>query len=1703
MSSEFDIAVIGMAGRFPGADSVDEFWDNLINGVDSIRRLSEFELHDSGITESTRLKPNYVPASPVLKADPMAFDASFFGYSPREAQLMDPQHRLFLEEAWRAMEDAGYGLAPDVPVGVFGGAAMNTYFMANRLDGRFRTDYLPTLIGNDNSFLTTRVSYKLNLTGPSLGIQTACSTSLVAVHLACQSLLGRECDMALAGGTSVRVPHHVGYLHQQGSVMSPDGSCRPFSSDAAGTVFGSGAGVVVLKRYDEALDDRDNVLAVVKGTAVNNDGSQKLDFTAPSVSSQAQVIVEALGAADVSAGTIGYVEAHGTGTYLGDPIEVAALIQAFRSAGWDQSAPRCRLGSVKSNIGHLDAAAGIAGFIKAVLALKHRTLPATLHCEDTNPEIDFATSPFEVQTKQIDWQPMGDTPLRAGVTALGIGGTNAHAVLEEAPKPPNPGSSRRHQLLMCSARSEPALSRIEGELASAVEADETNLADVAHTLRVGRTTFEHRSICVASAPDEAAARLRDRPASWVRHGPGPERPSKPVLLFAGQGSQHAHMAQDLFVHEPVFRGHLEECLESLDQEIQADPEWGTDPRWSLRDVLLSGESERARADELLIQTALTQPGLFAVEYSLAQTLMDWGVVPSALLGHSIGELVAATMAGVMDLSAAAKLVALRGRLMQRLPHGSMLAVLATDNEIEGRLPEGVSVAVMNGASNLVLAGETLLIQGLQRELESDGVRCRELRTSHAFHSPMMDPILPEFEREVAKLRLSPPAIPIVSNVSGTWLSDSEAVSPNYWARHLRSTVQFHRCLETVLGDPEAVLVEVGPGTTLAGLARSHSARESQKVVSTMGSADDPVPGDAILMRALGEMWISGVTMDWTSVSGDETRRRVRLPGYPFSRTLHEFEPANPRVETAEAGQGVERGHARFSKPSWQREDLVTNVVPPEPGEKWLIIGAPGGVAESLMELAEGMSAEIQLVKPEQPFEAALAYGVPDRIFQLSIPRMERFQGLHRLVQALPLTAKTRLCALSVGLGDISGDENLDPSSALLVGPVLAIPTELPHVTASILDIASDDAMSSAAGHVADTMLRQSCLADGGGIFALRGRYVWKRHQIEISADDDEPTPVIEQRGSYVLTGGLGGIGLELARHLVMEWEACITLGTRQRFRSEEDWPPAVRQLRADGASITVCTADIRSNTGAKELLAAAGAAFGRVDGVFHLAGVVDDGLMQLKSVDRSLEVLAPKVAGTDALLEAAKETEAKFVALFSSVSALQGPAGQADYAAANAYLDATAVAQAGTTPRVVSINWPGWEAVGMVADSREHSIGDGDTLSVEEGLLALHDALALGLPNVEVRAGSRVRADSKGPPDDGDQRQSRVKGHTTSAILTNIWTDLLGVSPSPQDDFFALGGTSLIGIQVIAAIEEQFGLVLPLAALLESKTLSALTTRIGEAIRATSSNWSSLVQLRAGKSEEPPLFLVHGAGGTVLMYRELADTLGGDEPIYGVQCAGLEPAADPDRTIEEMATRFLTEIRHRFPNGPYRLAGYCMGGTIAFEMAHQLRLAGQEVGQLALLETYDWSQIGERSRWTEAGFQTQRILFHAHNVLRLDPAGRQRFLTEKTAVAKHRMQGITGALRGHRSTADSDASPQASTLWQINDDAAWAYQPPQIDVPILHILPEKDYRSYRQGRIDRFTTAKCTEIRLPVAPAGMLVAPFVNDLALALRPAKR
>ncbi|HXQ73493.1 MAG TPA: SDR family NAD(P)-dependent oxidoreductase, partial [Pyrinomonadaceae bacterium] len=1254
--------------------------------------------------------------------------------------------------------------------------------------------------------------------------------------------------------------------------------CRTFDSEALGTVGGEGAGLVVLKRLVDALADGDTIHAVIKGSAVNNDGSLKIGYTAPSVNGQAEVIADALAMAGVSAESIDYVEAHGTATALGDPIEIAALTQAFNVD--PEMRNFCAIGSVKTNLGHLDAAAGVAGLIKTILALKHAQIPPNLHYKQPNPKIDFPNSPFIVNDKLVEWK-RGETPRRAGVSSFGIGGTNAHVVVEEPPQTESSTTTARpHQLLLLSAKSSSALDAATANLTEFLKHNSgANLADVAYTLQLGRGGYSHRRFLVCKDRDGALSALEARDSArlfTLVHEPK-HRPV--VFMFPGQGTQYVGMGRELYRSEPVFREYIDLCAEQLKQYLNLD----------LREVLYPNEAGEAEAKRLLDQTFVTQPALFCIEYALAQLWMSWGVIPSAMIGHSIGEYVAACLAGVFSLEDALALVAARGQLMQDLPSGAMLAVMLSETETRSLLRNGLSLAAVNGAKNCVVSGTSTAIQSLHDQLKQRDVYSQVLHTSHAFHSEMMEPILDAFTDRVGQVNLNAPSIPFLSNVTGTWQTSAQATDPAYWSRHLRQTVRFADGFSNLLQDADRILVEVGPGQTLSALVRQQTAQNgSPVVVSSLPRPRDGHAETEFLLTSVGKFWLAGGEIDWERFHAGEQRRRVPLPTYPFERQRYYLEPVNghaPAKLTRPAS--VKRTDVAdwFYLPSWKQFNLPRVSKPEMKNRSWLIFCDESGAGEELAQRFRQRDEEIVVVHAGAEFRrmADRAYTVnPDKkqdyealvqelvtrginftkvIHLWSLDEPQSFEhaqqsGLYSLLfltQALAdrsLASSLELVVVTDSLQEVTGDESLRPEQATVLGACKVIPQEHPEISCRSIDVTRNT-------QLVDQLVDELTESSGEPVVAYRGRHRWVQSFEPVRLEKGiGAQSLLEDGGVYLITGGFGGVGLALAQHLARTHKVKLALLGRNALPQRSEWDDwlrehndddvvsnrikKVRELEAAGAEVLVLHADAANEEQMLDAVARTVEHFGRIDGVIHGAAApagTEKEIRGTTAVDCMVQFQA-KVHGLPVLEKVLRGRDYKFCLMLSSLSSILGGMRFAAYAAANIYVD-TFVRKHNQSHREtwLSVNWDAWErdAIdpqnGGEALERVLSIGPLSQIVIStsdlnarlEQLASLKDLPAAAI--VE-KAGSSVLHPRPNLPS-----AYIAPGNELEQDLADTWQELLGIEQvGIEDNFFELGGHSLLATMLMSRLRKEFGVELSLRSFFESPTVSGLALIIAERV---------------------------------------------------------------------------------------------------------------------------------------------------------------------------------------------------------------------------------------------------------------------------------
>ena len=1618
------IAIIGMSGRFPGASSVEEFWEKLKQGEELVQKFTKEELLEAGIDKALLENPKYLRRKGALEGVE-DFDAQFFNFTPKEAMITDPQQRLFLETTWEAFEHAGYD-PYNYPgtVGIMGGmGSSNTYYQKNLQYSDFGKDVVGDYqlsLNNSADFLCTRVAYKLNLQGSAATIQSACSTSLVPSVMGYQALINYQADLIVAGGSAISLPAKGGYLYEEGMILSPDGHCRTFDDAAQGTVPGNATGVVLLKRLEDAIYDGDTIYATIRGAAFNNDGDRKVGFTASGLHGQMRVISEALETANVSPESISYVEAHGTATPLGDPIEIRALTKAWYGKAEEKKKGYCAIGSVKSNTGHCDAAAGVTGLIKTVCALHHKQIPPSLHYRNANRQIDFTNSPFYVNTQLSDWKSNG-TPRRAGVSSFGMGGTNAHVILEEAPAREASSRGRDWLMFMLSAKTPTALEAMQAQLLKHLHNNPVqNPADIAYTSQVGRHAFNYRQVILCENNLEAILTLStDSQQQGLRGELVWEKTPDIVFLFPGQGSQYLNMAKDLYLNEMIFREHLDRCAEFLEPLLQQD----------IRDILYPADEDNDKShSERLNRTDWAQPILFAVEYAMAQLLMAWGIRPAMMAGHSLGEYTAACVSGVMSLEDCLKIVSIRARLMQSMPTGSMLAVPLSEDKLEPYLQE-LDLAAINGPERCVVSGSDEAIQALQQLLQGEGIDSRLLHTSHAYHSDMMETMLAEFYQALEDIEFHTPSIPLISSVNG---KPVKIMDRAYWTSQIRETVRFANVLGKLYETPENILLEVGPGNTLSSFARGHHGKPSETIIyNTLRHPKESRNDNAFLFTLLAKLWIAGVTPDWKGFYQDEKRYRVPIPTYPFERKRYWVDAP---VQSDKAKASVELYKKPdikdwFYTPSWKRTELMAPDKPVfEKTSTWLIFMDDKDIGEQFAKdllLNEQVVIKINkgkrffqqgdsfVINPEHKDDYVLLFealkgsnqsigtiihcwGVYDEqksISDIKAQSYEQHTSLNSLLYMLQTIGlllapdSLNLLVLTNQVFNVTGLEEIIPEYAMIQGAMKVIPQEYPYIDCIHADISLSEWVKDKIGELCNYLLVEVENKSSAQAIAYRNNYRWLETYEPIQLKETQQVALLRQQGVYFITGGLGGIGLALADYLSESFQARLVLISRTSLPEKQSWlswlqnhdkqeriSQIIQQLQkieSKGGEFLILTADVTNIEQMQNALQQTIEQFGCVNGVIHAAGVAGLEIIQNLTKQEIERSLAAKVLGVQVLDAVFKSKRLDFILLCSSLATVFGGLGYAVYCAANAFLDAFAQQksrQKGT--KILSIDWEGWSEVGMAVDNKMVVAKSNDLgLLTQEGVEVFRRILNQKLPQViistadlNVRLEKNTRKVINKTKSSIEILQKRTTEsnfnpptNATEEKIAAIWEKSLGIKQiGIDDDFFELGGDSLTAVQLIPKLKELFEMELSPHSLIHYPTIRALAKIIEQEQSSQSDEKvlsSLLVELKAGKFDEPPLFLIHPVGGSVYIYRDLANSLNTEQTVYGIQARGWDGKEKPLETINEMATLYTEIIRQVQPQGPYRIGGASLGGVIAFEMAQQLLSAEQKIDLLFMIDT--------------------------------------------------------------------------------------------------------------------------------------------------------
>ena len=1610
--SDHAIAVIGMACKVPGADDYRRFWDLILQKQESITFFNEEDLESAGISADLYRRNEYVPARGIL-FDIDKFDATFFGYTPAEARIMDPQHRIFLEQSWSALEDAGYCSTHfSGSIGVYAGMNDSTYLSNHLLQNtQIQADYdaQQLLLATSTHYLSTKVAYALGLKGPSVTVNTACSTGLVSIAMACNSLITHDCDMALAGAVTIVTPQTSGYLYQELGILSADGHCRVFDEKSQGTVLSNGCGVVVLKRLVDALKDNDNIVGVIKGWALNNDGANKVGFTAPSVEGQMSCVREALLRAQIAATEVEYIEAHGTGTLMGDPIEIASLGKAYEYDA-HQKSQYCALGSVKANIGHTDSASGIIGFIKTILVLQNKTFPPQINYVEGNPNISFEHSPYYVNCEARPWETV-HKKRTAAVHSLGFGGTNAHVIIQEAPDIKTT-QSKSANVFVISAKTEQSLQdniqALYGYILNVMtqRSADKHLADLAYTLQIGRHSFKWRTAIACQSFDQLIAVLKSPDQLKKRTLSYSGKTIKRIIFgFTGQGSQYAGMASDMYRQHPYFKQIVDECCIHLVSDLGID----------LRLLLFPKTAEETQlANEQLLKTLYTQPALFVIEYALATFLMSFGIQPHAMIGHSIGEYVAATLSGVLSLQDSLKLVAMRAKLMASTQPGVMLVVPLSPTEVSPYLNNDVEIVVYNAPNLHVVAGTKNSILEFETRikplLKLQDVSCKTLLTSHAFHSQLMDPILAAFYELSLQYALGKPDIPYVSNVTGHWITQKDLADKRYWTDHLRQPVLFSKGIETLDLSEQDVVIEIGPGRVLTQLIQQHRFTSHPLLLQTLGSSSESHQNSyESFLSMLGTLWLHQIPLDWEPLYTNEIRKRCALPTYAFERQsywVNPFEDKSPKHIKYHA-------HNILYKPVWEQDKKlgIPGILNGAITKRCLFLFCDDKDLGLLFLKNVPEATDIYIVSSGLQFQRLVGQFIINPLkkgdYSLLLKGIDNhydeYDVIHTWFSAHHLTGdpgsilskgpysllyftqafherysdkKLKALVVTTQMQSVLGSEEIWPVKATILGPCKVIPQEQDNMTFKSIDLDSRDDWTSLLINHLYWELAHITSSDFKEEFAYRGKYRWIK-KLE-SCDSDIAAGQyqrLKKHGVYIITGGLGGIGLSIAEHLAKHYNANIVLLTRSAFPIKADWQTYVDQgkdhkhyekiqrllaIKKAASTLTVECVAVENVEQLQLVIQSIKKQFHSINGVIHAAGVAGGGVAQFKGIETYEQVLKPKLDGTSNLMACLKEEPLDVVVLMSSITAITGFPGQIDYCSANCVLDAYVNKNDKFHHPVfcVAMNWLAWRDVGMAAESKTllMSLDERNSISAKEGCDIFEKIVNSEFDHVIIsKEDLNFYVSPQAPSQDSDYKSS--SGSNVIEALLILWQHTLGIpSIHIDDDFYELGGHSLLAVSLLSKIRHQFDVKIPSTTLFQVKTIRGLATVI-ESYKQEQEDYSPLVVLRQGNVSMPPLFIVHPVGGTVFCYMQLASSLDTDRTIYAFQDPSIEAEKSLFSNVEDMARFYLGHIQKIQEQGPYNICGASFGALVATEIAHMLEQQNETVNFIGIID--GWGTHGQ------------------------------------------------------------------------------------------------------------------------------------------------
>ncbi len=1630
-----DIAVIGMSGRFPGASNIDEFWENLIAGKDMLHHFTEEELLDAGIAIEALRDPNYIKVRGVL-SDIDKFDADFFGMNAYEATITDPQQRLFLESCYHALESSGHPQENnDVKIGVFGGCSDNTYLYTNLQKNRdflVNQNHYQTHIASSHHFLTTKVAYYLNLTGPSITISTACSTSLVAVITACQALLNGHCDLALAGGVSIKLPQERGYFYQEGGVLSKDGACRPFDAKASGTVSSAGVGVIVLKRLQDAVRDHDPIDAVIKGYHSNNDGAHKMNYASPSIQQQYRCIKEAAQGIDLS--TIAYVEMHGTGTLLGDPIEMAGLVQAYQQSTIKPQS--CAIGSVKSNIGHADVTAGIIGLIKTVLVLKHRTIPPTVHYNQLNTHITLDKTPFYVCDKLLPWKSSKYAKRRAAVSSFGIGGTNAHIILEETPPINYEKSQQSTHIIALSAKSTSALKELKRSWSTYLNNknnQDISLADVAYTLFTGRRSFNYRQAWVCSNVREFKQLLNDNNDSKIQGSLNEYSPTKLVFLFPGQGTLAPGTFAPLYHVNIKFKEILDDTISYVPNEIRQDV---------LNFIMRSNKTHTP------FSGAILQVAHIVIEYTLAKTLMMWGISPDAMLGHSLGEYVAACLANVLPLETVLSLVMIRGQLSDTLPLGSMLAIPLSIENVEAWLDnKTLSIAAVNASQQCVIAGKSSEIErarvAFDKKLKAKTLKCTLVNTRYAFHSHMIEDIIPAYQQMLQQLTYQHPEIPYISNVTGQWITKTDFADKTYFAQHMRKPVLFQQGLEKLIQEGHHAFIEVGSGAVLSALLKQSQQAKHIKPIVTLPKVAEKKYVEQCLHHVAATCWVRGVTISAEKYYAHEARHKLHLPTYPFKRQSFWIKP-DPQKPTGNTLLG-----SYLYLPTW-RVKLIDPVKQPNIKENWLVFTDELANVSSLIALINDCNDEITVVTQGDTFSQLNPshyqinpisvsdhqrlletlnqhHNLPSRIIyygcvlgkdgknkvdlDMTTTMLTSLYSVLYCVQACMQQKHypTAIDILTNHLNQIGNYDSVIPEHSMLTGLALVIMQES-RMKCKVIDVDNVDLF------VQNHMLTELLSDTTDRIISYRGGCRLVRNYQQQTADVTKTT-CLKKNGVYVITGGLGQLGLAVAEYLASKHTANIILISRRQIK----WNTQRDQHGNDGLqdltiinrlnrinkqanTLRICSADVADYNAMHKLFENIQRKHQHINGVFHFAGVLEKRF--IKDIDQTFlsRQLKAKVYGLNVLDTLFKTIPVEFCILSSSLSTILGGVGLAIYAAVNCYMNAYAQMKEHSHVNWISINCDAlMTEKSNYYNTKLNTLTGEDVVQWVEKILSQNNIITNcfltkstdGLNDrIEKTFTSCLKSEFNQDTTSNISTIQHDKPISQSAItniLRSVFKECLKVKTiGKDDDFFSLGGDSLDAVRLIAMIEEKLQIELTLADLIDHISVNTLAEFIykRQSKQVKSSFLYPLSMSKSGRT----IFFIHPIGGSSFSYHTLATLLADQFTCYGIDDPVLHNQNITFSSLRSMAATYLKMIKQEQPSGPYILAGHSFGANVAYEIATQLQDNNDRV--LAVILIDGWArfstELKDYKRFIEA---KDKIKENIMNMDILDDKKKQLMLT--------------------------------------------------------------------------------------------------------------